>query len=154
MVDFATMQTGLEIIVKLISLFAITTNFSGQLLTRTPQTQTKILRNLPAIIIPLVNYLLIDFSLFFLKRGTPTLTHITRTSFDATRCTHMMLVALRGATVVLHALRTVEDDIAVPVVVVAEGLFDGALVGLDDFLDLEKVGDGRRVLGDLEFQHR
>lgn len=39
----------------------------------------------------------------------------------------------------LHALGAVIDDVAVPVVVVAEGLLDGALVGLNNFLDLEEV---------------
>lgn len=139
MVNLVAAFALLKIIKELIRLFAVHTNSVIELFKRTPQTQLKILRNLPPIIVPLNHQLLIHFLLLLLQRRTITLTGITATPLGPTYRTNTMLIALGGATVVLHTNFTVEDNVRVPVMMIAEVLLDGVLECLDDLLDLEQV---------------
>lgn len=139
MVNLVAAFTLFEVIKELIGLFTVHTNPVIELFKRTPQAQLKILRNFPPIIVPLDHQLLIHFLLLFLQRRTITLTGITSTPLGPTYRTNIMLIAFGRTTVVLHTNFTVEDNVRVPVMMIAEVLFDGILECLDDFLDLEKV---------------
>lgn len=153
MVNLVAAFALLKIIKELIRLFAVHTNSVIELFKRTPQTQLKILRNLPPIIVPLNHQLLIHFLLLLLQRRTITLTGITATPLGPTYRTNTMLIALGGATVVLHTNFTVEDNVRVPVMMIAEVLLDGVLECLDDLLDLEQVLNCWGFLCYLKFQH-
>jgi hypothetical protein len=137
MVDFAAFLASLEIVIEFIGLFAVGTYFRVEFFASTPQAETEVFSYLSSVVVLFVNEFFICLFFFFFQGRTPALIEVTCTTLYPTISAHVVLVALSRTTVMLHANFAVENDVAVPVVVVTEFLLDWAFVSLDHLLNLE-----------------
>lgn len=121
-VDFFALDTGFEIVIKLIRLLAVKTLFCVEFLESTFKTQFVILSDFSSVIILIYEEFFIVFSLFFFHDWTAAFVHVTSTSFDATITANLMTVTFLYATVILHTMLAVKVGVAVPIMVVTEVL--------------------------------
>ncbi len=148
--------TFFKVIIKFIWFLTICTNLCCQFLKCTFETQFIILSDLSFFIKFLLNLFLIVFSLFFFERRASTLVCLACTPFYSTiiRRTIWMLIANSSATVIFHTNWAIKYDITIPIMIVADILFNWRLVSVCNFLNLEKILYLRRFLFKFEFYDR